>query len=143
MDKFNEGRYSEEDALDEAAKITQKVGKGNAPSYAYDEAEKLVEAEKRSAVEVPISAEAEEAADESYRKASEIDKEIKRRAEPLIHEIYARLSRELGKEEAWENWKKVRFENDMKSRGAIDKWVKEIYEGKYGSVSSKAPAEHF
>src|SRR3989338_5319323 len=132
MDKFNEDWYSIEDAQNEAKKIRQKIGKENAFSDEYDRAENLVEIEKRSVVEAPISDEAKRSVNEAYHRAKEIDEEIIKRAEPLMREIYAKLGKELGKEEAWDSWRKIRFENDIKAREAVDKWIKEIYEGKYG-----------
>src|SRR3989344_2888059 len=97
-----------------------------------EDSEESVRMENRLVVDAPISDELKADVDEAYRKANAIDAEIKKRAEPLIREIYAKLGKELGKEEAWDGWRKTHAEADLKSRDAVDAWIKEVYEGKFG-----------
>lgn len=132
MSELNKGRYSLEDALNEKEKIREKVGKENASAYEYNKAETQIEIEKRATAEVSGLYELKEIVGDAYSKAQAIDEEVKKRAEPLIREIYEKLGKELKQEEAWINYEKISRETGSKFREIISAWIKEVYEGKYG-----------
>lgn len=127
MDKFNEGKYSLEDARNEAEKIRQKVGRDNASPSEYKKAEQQVEIENKAVLSAPISAETKARVEEAYNRVGNVDAEIRKR----IDEMREKLREELGKE-AEDNLRKIQLEVGAEWREKIGKWLKDIYEGKYG-----------